>query len=209
MAESVKTFIDRLQTEGVEAGRSAAEKIQSDAEQQAAKIVDDAKRQAEKIIADATSQAESLRARVQTEINLAARDAALKLQEKLNRGINTILQHKVRDELNDTEFLKRLIQDVVMQFVRADSEGKATLSINVSPESQSKLTDWLISVMNDAPDAEGKVARLEGYLSGAGFEYSVSGGKVEITDESITEVLSGLVGPEVRKIIQSAMQGDK
>lgn len=209
MAESIKSFIDKLQAEGVEAGKSAAEKIQSEAEQRARQIIDDAEKRAEKIIADAKSQAESFRLRVKTEINLAARDAALQLQDRLNQALDAILAIKVQNQLEDTEFLKTLIHDIVMQFVHADSEGKTTLTINVSPEVQKQLTDWLIQTLHDASDIHGKVAKLQGTLSGVGFEYYAVGGKVEITTDSITEVLSGLVGPEVREILQKAMQGNK
>ena len=58
MAESIESFVAKLQAEGVQAGKDAAEKIREEARQQAREIVQHARSEADKIIAEARSQAE-------------------------------------------------------------------------------------------------------------------------------------------------------
>ena len=50
---------------------------------------------------------------------------------------------------------------------------------------------------------------LKGTLSGAGFEYAVSGATVEMTLESVVEVLSRLVAPDLRGIVERALEARK
>jgi len=45
---------------------------------------------------------------------------------------------------------------------------------------------------------------LRGTLAEAGFAYDIAGGTVEVTADSVVEVLSGMVGSELRKQIVDA-----
>ena len=45
---------------------------------------------------------------------------------------------------------------------------------------------------------------LRGTLAGAGFEYTVAGATIEVTLDSVVETLTSLVGPELRKVLESA-----
>ena len=80
MAESLEAFVKKLQTEGVDAGKQAAEKIKKRAEHEAEKILVNAEKEAEKIIAEAKNSAEKELSRAQTELELAVRDTILKRQ---------------------------------------------------------------------------------------------------------------------------------
>jgi hypothetical protein len=48
---------------------------------------------------------------------------------------------------------------------------------------------------------------LHGALSTAGFEYKVSGGTVEVTPESVVQVLSEIVTPQLQQLIVSSQEG--
>ena len=87
MAESIEAFVSKLQEEGVQAGRQAAEKLRAEAQQQGDEIIRQAEIQAEEITADAKAQAESNLAKANTELKLAARDAVLRLRETLSRVV--------------------------------------------------------------------------------------------------------------------------
>ena len=93
MAESIETFVAKLQNEGVQAGREEADKIIADAKKQAEQIVADAQDQSEKTIANANAEAENILSRGKTELSLAARDAVLRLQETLGKCLQAILRH--------------------------------------------------------------------------------------------------------------------
>jgi hypothetical protein len=46
---------------------------------------------------------------------------------------------------------------------------------------------------------------LQGTLAAAGFEYSASGATIEVTLDSVVETLGALVGPELRRVLESAV----
>ena len=119
MTETIESFVEKLKSEGVEEGKRQAEQLREDAEQQVQQIIDDAKKEAEKTVADANAQAESILARNRTELELAARDAILKLRESLENALQSVLTRPVEFKLNDAEFLKELIQSIMMRYIEA------------------------------------------------------------------------------------------
>jgi len=66
-----------------------------------------------------------------------------------------------------------------------------------------KLVEWALSeIGHEAMESRYASVDLKGTLKGVGFEYSVQGGTVEITLESVVETLSNMVGPELRNALQ-------
>ena len=55
-------------------------------------------------------------------------------------------------------------------------------------------------------DATAKQIDLRGTLAESGFTYEIAGGTVEVTADSVVEVLSEMVGSELRKRVVEAAQ---
>ena len=207
MAQTIETFIDRLQSDGVEAGRAAAEKIRAEAEAEARQIVEQAEQKAKRRIEEAEAESEKIRQRTETELRLAARDAVSGLQESLVRALRGVLSGAVREKLQETEFLAQLLREIVMQYVAADLEGEPSIEINVSEPMRHQLIQWAIKTLHKDLTTKTNL-ELHGTLGGPGFELTVADGTIEVTVESVVEVLAGLVGPEVRRLVaESAANG--
>jgi len=204
MAETLEAFIHRLQEDGVKAGQEAAEKIRSEAEQQAGRILEEARSQAETILQQARTESEQIRSRAETELKLAIRDAVNRLQETFGRVLRALLQEAARRALSDPELIKELMRLIVSQYVASDLAGKECLTFNVSPEMREKLVHWVIEEFHKGLEGESCPVDLQGTLHGAGIEYKIVGGTVEITEASAVELLSELVGPELQKLISRA-----
>ncbi|MCP4375752.1 MAG: hypothetical protein GY794_06200 [bacterium] len=205
MAESIETFVAKLQTEGVQAGRQEAESIVADAKTEGEKIVADAQSQADKIVAQAKTEAENLLSRGQTELSLAARDAVLRLQETLCQSLQAILRHRSGETLQDVGFLGKILHELILIYAKDELSSKSGITINVSPELKQQLVDWALQeIGQDKIDNIGLHMDLQGTLSAAGFEYTVAGATVEVTLDSVVETLTSLVGPELRKVLESA-----
>lgn len=208
MGETIEEFVAKLQADGVQAGRQQADQILTQAQEQADRTLADARSQAERIVAEANAEAESILQRGNTELQLATRDVAMKLRESLGRAIQVVLARGAREKLQDAEFLSKLLHEIVMMYAKADLEGRDTLAINVPAEMQDKLADWAISELHGTksggprPDFD-----LKATLAGAGFEYKAGGATVEVTPESVVQMLSELVGPSLRKML--AEPGEK
>lgn len=207
MPQTLEAFIDKLQTDGVEAGREAAAKIRAEAEQNAARITADAQAKAATIVAEAEAEAEKIRQRGRTDLELAARDTVVRLQQTLSAAVQEVIRVATRKELADTEFVGTLIRDVVMQYVQSDMEP-GTVAVNVSEPMRHKLAEWAIRELHKDVDSDRSRVELHGALTEAGFEYRVGDGTVEVTTESVSAMLSELAGAELRRIIAGAVADD-
>ena len=207
MTDTIESFVEKLKNEGVEAGQKEADQLKQQAQEQMDRTVADAKHQAEKIIADAQAEAQSIIARSQTELELAARDAALKMRESLTKALQTVMTKPINDQLSDADFLKSLLSEMAAAYVQADVKGGGSVKVNVSPEMAQKLSEWALGKIQ-AAGREADIA-LTDSLKQAGFECTISGGTVEITQSSVTESLMELVGPNLRKVFDQAMSAGK
>ena len=208
MAETIESFVTKLQEEGVQEGQAAAEKIRDEAQEQARQIVEEANAEAERVVTDAEEQAKTILEKGQTELRLAARDAALKLRAILSQALQVVLGGPVEAPLVDAKFLTPLLHDIVMQYAQADSGSKRNITINVSPEMQKQLADWAIGELHKAVKSSNTQLDLKGTLNQAGFEYRIDGATVEITVDSVVGILSELVGPRLTELLDQAMKSD-
>lgn len=204
MAETIESFVAKLQAEGVEAGEQAAQTIRSEAQQQADRIVADAEAAAARIKTDAEKQAADLLARSQTELQLAARDIVLKLGETLKNVLKSVLLSETSQKLSDGEFLIKLLHDLTMRYADADIDREQTIMLNVSEELQGQVADWALNEMTARKPTKTKID-LRGTLATAGFEYNLSGATIEITPESVVELLIEFVSPRLRELTQAAI----
>lgn len=204
MVETIESFVAKLQAEGVEAGQQAGEQLRTEAGRQAEQIIQDAEKQAQDILANAKTASDNLLARGRTDLELAARDVILRLQSALQRTLEAIMGESIADELPKADFLSKTLHDLVLMYARADIEHKGTMKINVSPELHSQLADWALKEMTNHARQAGMTIDLKGTLDAAGFEYNVTGATVEVTKDAVTELLSDLVSPRLRKLLTKA-----
>lgn len=209
MANSIETFVQKLQAEGVQAGREEAQKLVDEARAEAEGIVAQAGEQAERITGEAREKAaESLR-QGQDELELAARDVLLKLREAVMRALQAVLARGSGEALADKEFLAKLIHDVVVQYAQKDAAGAADVEVQVSDEALQSLTDWAAKEMAQEKAGSKPQVNFKGRLASAGFEYTTAGGKIEVTPESIASVLSEMVSPRLKELLDKAQAGEE
>ena len=205
MVQTIEEFVNKLQADGVEAGQKDAEKIRAEAEQQAQQRKAAAEEQAQRMIDQAQAESQAIRVRVETELKLAARDTIVRLQEALNRALQAVLLNAVGEKLADGDFLAGLIRDVVQRYVEADATGSGPVVIRVSDDMRQRLLNGTLAALT-RDDAAASQVDLRGTLAEAGFTYEIAGGTVEVTADSVVEVLSEMVGSELRKRLAEAAQ---
>lgn len=208
MAETIEAFVSKLQADGVRAGQAAADKIRAEAEEQAKRIVAEAEVQAKKVMASAEAEREKILSRAETELRLAARDTIVRLQGSLSRALRGILMGAVREKLADSAFIGELLHQILTQYVQADVSGRGGVTINVSSKMREQLAQWAIETLRKDPKTSVFGIDLRGTLKADGFEYMVVDGTVEVTTESVVEVLTGIVGPELKEIVAQAAADD-
>jgi V/A-type H+/Na+-transporting ATPase subunit E len=206
MTESIETFVSRLHEEGIQAGQADAEKIREQARREAGSIVNDARQEAQRILTQAQSEAKSTLEKGRTELQLAARDAILILRNKIKQILQTVLAGSVKPRLDDPNFLTPLLRDIILQYAHADCEKNRVIKINVSPEQHRKLADWAIDEINHAAQQKGMSIDLKGTLKQTGFEYQMEGATVEVTVESVMEMLMKWIGPGLNQLLDQVVK---
>jgi len=204
MAESIESFVAKLQQEGIQAGKDAADKLLADTNKKAEKIVAQAEAKAAKILQTAEARAADTLEKSRTDLALAARDTSLRLRETLTRAVRTVLAAGAEQALGDAEFLKPLLHAIVMQYVKADLDGRILMKINVAPEMQQQLTEWALAHLHEKAERGDVSLDLKGTLSQAGFEYEIEGANIEVTLASVVDALSELVNPNLREMLDRA-----
>ncbi|NLF30872.1 MAG: hypothetical protein GX591_08305 [Planctomycetes bacterium] len=205
MAKSIEAFVEKLHAEGVAAGRKQADQLLADAQGQAEQTLAEAKADAEGIVAEARAEAQRIAARERSELDLAIRDTILAFRAQISRAVEALLHHEVSAALGDTDFLKTLIGDVVANYAREDARSSEQIRISVNPQAIAAITDWALKYMGSDNPAHAHLD-LHSTLKTLGFEYQVAESTVEVTVESVVDVLLEQVSPRLREVLDRVMR---
>jgi V/A-type H+-transporting ATPase subunit E len=111
----VQALIDRLQGEGVEAGRAAAARIEDEARRRAERLLEDAERRAVALVGEARREADAEREAVKHSLQLAYRDTLLALQEALVRELAARLEAMVAAHMGTTDGLEAVVVETLRE----------------------------------------------------------------------------------------------
>ncbi len=195
----VDVLIDRLKSDGVSRGKQEADAIVADAKRQALTILDAARREADQIVTDAKSEAERVRQTSNQALQLAGRDALLKLRESFQLQFENRLRKLVGTTLQEPEMLRKLILEVA---------GKAR------PEDDRVELLLPADAANGDP-LESFVSGLTAEMLGEGVSFGVGDDvaagvrvrlndrdvDIDLSDEALTSFLKRFLVPRFRHIM--------
>ena len=207
MPENLESFVKKLQSEGVEAGREAADKLKKEAEQQAEEILAHAREEAEGIVREAEDEAERRRNHTQAELEMAARDVVLRLRDSLSRALSALITERVSEGLKDPDYLKGIIKELVVAYARGDATREKQMDVHVSRDLPDDWIRHLLTDLSQTLQKPEKMPRIQADLTRAGFDYRVEDAAIEVSPDSVTEVLLEMVNPELQAIVQRAVTG--
>jgi len=206
MPTNIESFVKTLESEGVEAGKKAAEKIAAEARVQAAAVIAEAKEEAKQIVAEAQSEAEKVKARMNSSLELATRDAIYLLREKLGQQLDVMMNVNVEKALNDEETLSHVLREVIPVYARADVENKLTTEINIPQDLKSRLVEGTLRELAHSLRGQNVQVNAKHTLAKAGFEFKIEGSTVEVSTESVTALLSEMIDPELQQFLEKAAE---
>jgi V/A-type H+/Na+-transporting ATPase subunit E len=200
-AAGVEDLIDRLKTDGVVKGKQEAEAILADAKRQSMTILDAARREADEIVTAAKGEAERICKTSTQALQLAGRDALLKLRESFQLQFENRLRKLVTAELQDPAILSKMILEVagksrpegsgesVEVLLPADAAGNDPLESYVAGLTGQMLRDGVSFGVGDDVAAGVRVR-----LAGKDVE-------VDLSDESLAGFLARFLVPRFRHIM--------
>ena len=210
MGEDVQRFIDRIRGEGVQAGRHRADELIAEARKHADRIITEAKEQKQRTIAEAEAEVQGRLARARTELELGVRDSALHFRDVLKRRLRDVLAYGARRHLADPSFVGKVLHEIITVSAQADRGQASEITINVPTEMREQLVQWAINEIDHrAADAIRESIDLSSTLREPGFEYKLNDATVEVTLDSVVEVLSDLIAPGFRELLDCAAAEDE
>ena len=209
MPKNIESFVKTLESEGVEAGKKAAQKIEAEAKEKAEKIISEANNTAKQIIEDARAEAEKVQARMSSSLELATRDAIFLLREKLGQQLEIILKLNVEKALHDEGTLVHILREVIPAYAKADTEKELKTEVNISPDLKSTLLETALGELAQALKGQNVQMDVSKNLAKSGFEYKIEGSTVEVSTDSVTSLLTEMIDPELQQFLaKAATSGD-
>jgi vacuolar-type H+-ATPase subunit H len=208
MPTNIESFVKTLESEGVDAGKKAAQKIEAEAKEKADKISAEAKEKANQIIAEAEAEAEKIKARTNSSLELAMRDAIFLLREKLGLQLNNILKLNVEKALKDEETLVNVLREVIPAYAKADAENKLSSEINISSSLKSQLLETSLGELANSLKQQNVQLEIGYDLAKDGFEYKIEGSTIEVSTESVTSLLAEMIDPGLQEFLEKAANAE-
>jgi V/A-type H+/Na+-transporting ATPase subunit E len=199
-AVGVEELIDRLKSDGVSKGQQEADALVADAKRQSMAILDAARSEADEIVAKAKAEAERARLAGLQALQLAGRDAVLKLRESFQLQFEHRLRKLVGQSVEDPELLRRMILEVVGKS-RPDSAGQVQLLLPLGAAGHDPLLAYVTGLAAEM--------LREGLTFGVGEDINAGvrvrlvdqAVEIDLSDESLASFLARFLVPRFRQIM--------
>jgi len=200
----VQEIVSLLKNDGVEAGRTEAERIISEAKEEAATIVKKAEAERERLLAEARGESERLQAAAGANIRMAVSQGINRFKQSAERNLlDASVLDRVKKELSG-DTVESAVLCIVEAFARSGFSSN-DLSIILTPEEAAGLRATLLSgVAEKLP--EGTKIEIEEAAIPGGFVISSQGGTLtlEVTTDTVQEVLLAFLRSDFRKLFLEA-----
>ena len=220
-SSGVEALIERLRDEGIAAGQEKAEDIVINAQKRADWIVEEAKLEAQALLEKTQEEATAIKAAADDAMQLAARDALLKLRDTLLGSFSQEVRRLVNQELEDKDFIEKLIL-VLAGNVREKA------AVDESPTLTIQLPEDVVGIeelkQNPEELKEGILSRYTAHVAvgllrqGIHFEVTddISGGLtvrldneqmvIDFTEQTIAALLLEHLQPRFRALLQGIVK---
>ena len=199
MPEDIKSLIEKIQKEGIQAADIKAKQIEAEAKDKAEVILKQARLEAEKIISQGQQEAKRNEESMRALLKQASRDMLISLRQEINEMLNRLVTAGVQQALKPEE-LARIILGLIK-----DHGGKTEEDIIISlAKKEIKELSGFIQELKEAVKQKITLKAAEGMQ--AGFIISFDGGKSEFdfSDQALAAYISRNLKPGLEEILNAA-----
>lgn len=200
MGMELQGLIDRINTEGLEKAENQRSEIIRQAEAQAKEIAAQAKKDAAALLKEAQIEADKLEQRAKSAVQQAARDILYGLRTELNARLAKLVKATVTDAMTPDAMLKIILALIPeTQGANGDSALEIALSKVMNQDAVNQLIASLTANLKVNPEIT-----LRSDFAG-GLKLGVKGSDLfaDLSDEAITDLVSGYVGPKIAAILEA------
>ncbi len=196
----LQELTQKLYNDGLEKGRSEAERLVADAKQQAVKILADAKAEADAVAKAAELRAEDIAKNAMTEIELAGRQAVSKIKTELVEAIVAkTTGEAVKAAVVDAAFIKDMLLAVAKNWNSASAD--VSLKALLAEDKRAELDAAMKSATEELLKAGVEVGYTKDVKSG--FKVGERGGSyyISFTDESFDALFKEYLREKVSNML--------
>lgn len=220
-SSGVEALIERLKNEGVVAGQEKAEDIVSNAQKRAEWIIEEAELEAQTLLEQAHKQAKDIKAAGQDALQLATRDALLKLRDTLLGSFSDEVMRVVGEQMSDKRFTEQLILTLAGS-VRDKSGITASTEIVISlpediigvdelrknPEElkQGSLSHYTAAIAANLLRDGVTFEISDEFKAGLSVRLVEDAMVIDFTDETVTALLLEHIQPRFRALLQGIVK---
>ncbi|OAI15018.1 hypothetical protein A1359_09910 [Methylomonas lenta] len=220
-SSGVEQLIERLREQAVNAGQAKAEDIVTDAQKRVAWLIDEAEQEAKNILNKAQTEADAIKNAGTDALNLAARDALLRLRDTLLGSFSQEVQRVVGEQMADQAFMEQLILALAGQ-VRAktglDEQANITLllpesiigveELRKNPEElkQGVLSQVSAAIAGDLLRKGVKFEVCDDIKAGLMIRLEDNAMMIEFTDKAVAILLLKHLQPRFRALLQGIVK---
>ena len=195
MAEQLNEFLEKIQKEAVDKAAEQAEQKLAHAKAEADKIVADARAEADKIVSDAEAKAKQFAENGEKTLRFASRDVLTYTRQELESLLKKVFAEKAAEVLKLED-----IKPIILKLA-AGCEGDAIIEVPEGSDVE-KLEKYFLSELAGKAKGGVKVCPVKGLKAGASV-VSVNGDlKIELTDETLVELLSSQLSPKLAAVLR-------
>lgn len=213
-SSGVQQLIDRLRDQGVSEGQRQANDLLDETRHRATSMLEQAQAKSESFIAEAEREAERIQQASAAALNLAVRDASVKLREEIFHQFAQELKAIVSRQMAEPDFLRQLLTDITQQVMPTSNRAPTRISLpaNVlsaedlrrNPEEleNGSLTQFAVSLAKDVLQRGIEITAGGDQQAGLRVELTGDDLLIDVTDESITQLLLRHLMPRFRAMIE-------
>ncbi len=218
-SSGVEALIEQLRDQGVRTGQEQASKLIEEAEHRADWLLKQARQEASQLVEKAKAEAMQLKTAGEEALKIAARDMNLEVKESLAKRFTDQVERLVTEQLDTTEFLQRMIIELVGR-TRADVGLDSVTDVELLLPKEFIGLDELRR--NPHEYREGKMSHLVQSLTadqlragvtlalheGKGIKIRLTGKEVEVdlSDEAIARLLLKHLQPRFRALLDGVIR---
>ncbi|HQZ67619.1 MAG TPA: hypothetical protein PLY87_21160 [Planctomycetaceae bacterium] len=216
-SSGVEELIGRLREQGVEAGKAQAEELLEQTRLRAEQRLDDARREADALLQKAREEANQTKRAGEEAVQLAVRDAMLRLKSEMVEQFADRVRRLVTRELDDGDLLKQLILEIGGRSAPASGQPAKLLlpkdvvgleQLRRDPEEvkEGTLSHFVASVTKDMLRDGIEIGTRDDQAAGIRIRLQNEDIEIEVTDQAIAELLLRHLVPRFRAIMEGIIQ---
>lgn len=198
MTEELKSLIEKIQAEGVQAAEEKARLIEEEARKQATALIEKAKSETQNIIAEANQRIAKMEEAGKLALKQVARDTLISLRKEINALLDRIIKSVIQEALTPEELIK-IINGLIRDYSQEHKEG---IEISLKKEDREKIEKGIFSELKEGLK-KGITLKSSEEVS-AGFLISFDAGKshFDFTDKALSDYLSQYLKPKLAEILK-------